>query len=114
VLKGIYNRTKLPDGHKSYGRPVTEWTASMNVHPVKRAALGVSYYLAAGRKTLLYDGEIEKMKNISELNFTGSYTFNDTFGVYLKLNNLLFQQYELIYGYPLQGFNAMAGININF
>ncbi|GAB6395010.1 MAG: TonB-dependent receptor [Bacteroidales bacterium] len=114
ALKGIYNRTKLPDGHKSYGRPVTEWTASINVHPVKRAALGLSYYLAAGRKTLLSDGEIAKMKNISELNFTGSYTFNDTFGVYLKLNNLLFQQYELFYGYPLQGFNAMAGININF
>jgi len=54
------------------------------------------------------------MKNINELNVTGSYTFNDTFGVYVKVNNLLFQKYEMLYGYPLQGFNIMGGININF
>ena len=39
---------------------------------------------------------------------------NDTFGVYAKLGNILCQKYELYYGYPMQGFNAMIGVNINF
>jgi outer membrane cobalamin receptor len=54
------------------------------------------------------------MKNINELNLTGTYTLNDTFGLYLKLNNVLFQKYELYYGYPMQSFSAMIGVNINF
>ena len=41
-------------------------------------------------------------------------TLNDTFGLYLKLNNVLFQKYELYYGYPMQSFSAMIGVNINF
>ena len=55
-----------------------------------------------------------KMKNINELNLTGIYDLNDTFGFYVKLNNLLFQKQELYYGYPLQRFSAMVGVNINF
>jgi outer membrane cobalamin receptor len=54
------------------------------------------------------------MGNLNDLNLTAAWNFNDTFGVYAKLNNLLFQKQELWAGYPVQGFNAMAGININF
>ena len=54
------------------------------------------------------------MNSINELNLTGTYTFNDTFGVYAKLNNILCQKYEVYYGYPLQSFSAMIGVNINF
>jgi len=59
-------------------------------------------------------GQEIKMTDINDLNFTASWNFNETFGAYLKLNNLLFQKQELWYGYPLQGFNVMAGINLNF
>jgi hypothetical protein len=113
------NRQTTPDDYQftpkrvAYGRPVSELTAGIRVRPVEKVSLALNYYLSAGRKTLLYNYN-EEMRDINELNFTGAYTFNDTFGAYLKLNNLLFKQYELIYGYPLQGFNVMAGINLNF
>ena len=98
---------------KAYGRPANELTAGLLLRPAEKLSLALNYHLSAGRTTLLYNYN-ERMKDVSELNFTGAWTFNDTFGAYIKLNNLLFQQYELIYGYPLQGFSAMAGVNLNF
>lgn len=103
----------LAPKRKAYGRPANELTAGLSVRPAPKIALALHYYLASGRTTLLYNYN-EAMKDVSELNFTGSYTFNDAFGAYLKLNNLLFKQYEFTYGYPLQGFNLMAGLNLNF
>ncbi|MDR1981787.1 MAG: TonB-dependent receptor [Tannerellaceae bacterium] len=118
TLKGVYNNWSIrknkslnltSDLLKAQGRPKMEITTGVLVKPVDKVSVNLDYYLAGGREVYLY-----KMKNIHELNLTGSYRFNDTFGAYLKLNNLLFQKYEVLYGYPLQGFNVMAGININF
>lgn len=124
-LKGVYNHWNvesndddmmIPSGHVehvAYGKPEMEITAGINVHPIQNITASLDYYLATGRETYQYPGSI-KMKNINELNLTGTYTLNDTFGIYLKLNNVLFQKYELYYGYPLQSFSAMIGVNINF
>ncbi len=124
ALKGVYNHWDVSNDmlltpgenikHKAYGRPKAEITAGINVIPLERLSLKLDYYLATGRDIYLPNAISEKMNDINELNFTGSYNFNDTFGAYVKLNNILFQKYEVIYGYPMQGFNVMAGININF
>ena len=115
-LKGVYNNwnVKEKDGHKyeAYGKPEMELTAGVTVRPIQNITASLDYYLATGRKAWI--GENVNMKNINELNLTGAYTLNDTFGLYLKLNNVLFQKYELQYGYPLQSFSAMIGVNINF
>ncbi|MDR1201749.1 MAG: TonB-dependent receptor [Tannerellaceae bacterium] len=125
-LKGVYNKWSVEKKESpssgyiptlkyyAYGRPEMEFNAGITVRPIDNLTLGLDYYLATGRKTYVSGPENEKMKNINELNLTGSYTINDTFGAYVKLNNLLFQKYELLYGYPLQGFNVMAGITITF
>ena len=42
------------------------------------------------------------------------YNINKTFSVNVQLNNVLFQKYDIYYGYPAQGFNLMGGINVNF
>lgn len=108
VLTDIYPRTYAP-----YGKPKAEITAGIDIKPVDKLSLLLNYYLATGRETLLFRQDVA-MKNINELNLTGTYNMNDTFGVYVKLNNLLFQKYEVIYGYPLQSFSAMVGVNLNF
>lgn len=125
-LKGVYNHWKATYGSSwigfsgtedlkhAYGRPKMEFTANVKVNPIDKLSLDLSYYLATDRYTMLQGSQDFKMDNINELNLTGSYRINDTFSVYAKLNNLLFQKYELHYGYPMQGFNAMGGININF
>lgn len=124
ALKGVYNHWKVEYGNadladpqvsdlEAYGKPKMEVTASIELKPIRNLAFLLDYYLATDRYTLLWDENV-KMKNINELNLTGTYTFNDTFGVYAKLNNILGQKYEVIYGYPLQNFSAMVGVNINF
>ena len=90
-----------------------EITAGVTVRPIKNLSASLDYYLGTGREAKLGSQDV-KMDNINELNLTGAYNFNDTFGMYLKLNNVLFQKYELYYGYPLQKFSAMIGVNINF
>lgn len=124
ALKGVYNHWKLKnddpvdtraitDDWEAYGKPKMEVTASVTVKPIEPLALMLDYYLATDRYTFLEEMNV-KMKNINELNLTGTYTFNDTFGVYAKLNNILGQKYEAIYGYPLQNFSVLVGINLNF
>lgn len=76
-----------------------EVTAGLTVRPVKNVSVLLDYYLATGRYTQLGGAGEYKMNNINELNLTGTYTFNDTFGVYAKLNNILCQKYEVYYGY---------------
>jgi hypothetical protein len=129
-LKGVYNHWneekddrydrlittadyQLVPKRKAYGRPTAELRANVLVRPLAKCSISLDYYLATGRQTLLYNYN-KSMNNINELNLSGTYTFTDTFGAYIKLNNLLFQSYEHFYGYPLQGFNLMAGVNINF
>lgn len=125
-LKGIYNHWTATYGDSwiggpangdleyVWGKPKVEITAGVTVRPIQKLAIALDYYLATDRYTELDGTNPLKMNNINELNLTGSYTFNDTFGVYAKLNNILFQEYELYYGYPTQKFSAMVGVNINF
>ena len=84
-----------------------------SLKPVRQLTVALDYYLGARRATLLYR-EIVDMNNLHDLNLTASWNFNDTFGAWAKLNNILSQQQNLWYGYPMQRFNAMAGVNINF
>lgn len=125
-LKGVYNHwnvkadasevTDLFPGWEpeAYGKPKMELTASLTLKPIRNLSFLLDYYLATDRYALVNYSNTVKMDAINELNLTGSYTFNDTFGVYAKLNNILCQKYEVIYGYPLQSFSAMVGVNINF
>ena len=54
------------------------------------------------------------MKDINELNFRGEYQVTDWLSVNARLNNILYQRYELYYGYPLQGFNFLGGVSLKF
>lgn len=123
-VKGVYNHWKVenkggdttisPNGElEAFGKPKMEVTASLELKPIRNLSFLLDYYLATDRYASVNYTTV-KMDAINELNLTGSYTFNDTFGVYGKLNNILCQKYEVIYGYPLQSFSAMVGVNINF
>ena len=131
ALKGVYNNWKAETDEgelpHAWGKPEMELNANLTVRPIEKLSIALDYYLATGRyanvrtwgvngnTVMTYDKMNEfKMDNINELNLTGTYTFNDTFGVYAKLTNILCQKYELYYGYPMQSFNAMLGVNINF
>lgn len=126
TLKGVYNNWKAKYGDDwigvgedkelahAWGKPEMELNAGITVRPIDKLAVALDYYLATGRYTQFYGTYEYKMNNINELNLTATYTLNDTFGFYVKANNLLAQKYELYYGYAMQRLSAQVGVNINF
>jgi len=122
TLKGIYNNWDVDSGEwlggtppeaKAFGNPEFELNAGITVRPIEKLILAADYNFAGGRYISFAMGD-QKMNDINELNLTATYSLNKTFGAYVKLNNLLFQEYELFYGFPTQKFNAMVGVNLNF
>ncbi|MFV0539377.1 MAG: hypothetical protein ACK5M3_18725 [Dysgonomonas sp.] len=105
---------------KAWGRP--SFTAELNadVKPIDKLILSVNYLYGGGRKSVYVDPVFAsewtsvKMKNINELNFRGEYQVTDWLSVNARLNNILYQRYELYYGYPLQGFNILGGVSLKF
>lgn len=110
---------------KAYGQPDFELSAGLRLTPIEPLTFDLNYYMGSGRYTLLthpfdLEGttymlpENTKLDNIHDVNVTGTWKFNETFSIYAKINNLLFQKYDLNYGYPSQGLNGMVGFNVNF
>lgn len=104
---------------EAWGRPQFTAELTADVQPIDKVTLSLNYLYAGGRKgvyvsslsSLLPDS---KMKDINELNFRGEYQVTDWLSVNVRLNNILFQKYELQYGYPLQGFNILGGLSLKF
>ena len=139
MLKELYNKTTSeyigswksawavavsPDEDmKAYGMPAFVANAGINVRPIKPLTIGIDYCMMSGMYAYLMSGsyssssvnhENVKMKAINDLRLRASWQFNDMFGIYAQFNNLLFQNSELYYGYPVQPFTAMAGFSVNF
>ncbi|MDR0835638.1 MAG: TonB-dependent receptor [Tannerella sp.] len=134
-LKGTYNNytvkhnetwknrvTGIPnsatDEIEPYGKPALVINAGINVKPTAPLTLNLDYSMLSGMYVYYYGENLTcenlTMKTINDLYLRGSWQFNNTFSVYAQFNNLLFQKQEMFYGYPLQPFTAMAGLNINF
>jgi len=116
-LKGVYHHYNVTnEGVKdipAYGLPSIIVNCGVNYRPVNPLTLNLDYCLMSGM-TASVSGQDIDMKAINDLRLRATWKCNDMFGIYAQFNNLLFQNHQLYYGYPLQPFTAMAGLNINF
>jgi hypothetical protein len=125
-LKLTYNQWKIHEwsnlvdpGETNYGLGAwnkPSFTGDLNIgFKVSNLPLwaDIGYHLEIGRKTLYYN-TVTNMKNIHAMNVQGTYTFDENFSAFARINNFLFQKYDLWYGYPAQNFNIAGGINIKF
>lgn len=118
VTKNFYNvknmiNTALPiPKPKAYHKPGIEadihaaWAATDNLK------ITANYYLSTDRWT--FNGLNKKIDNINNLNLGATYQISDAFSVQLKANNVLFQTYDIWYGYPAQSFHVMGGFMFRF
>lgn len=95
--KGILN---------GFDRP--EFTAALSAEskPIDKLALRLDYRLRA--KRLLLPG------NLSRLDFSADYCITDKISVVVELDNLFNRHEEFMPGLPMEGLNALAGLNIKF
>lgn len=56
----------------------------------------------------------QQLKGWMDIGAAANYHLNKQFSAFVQLNNLLSQQYQLWYNYPVKGFGAMAGVSYAF
>lgn len=98
---------------KAYNKPGFEANISTTFSAMSDLEFTLNYYFAGDRWSY-FDGANVKMNNINDLNFGAVYDISESFAIHLKANNLLLQKYDVWYGYPAQGFNAMGGFTFKF
>ncbi|MDR2815099.1 MAG: TonB-dependent receptor [Proteiniphilum sp.] len=119
VKKNFYNLRYISmdderiDDPKAYNKPGLEVDLRAAFSLTDHLKLTANYYFAGDRWSY-YDGTNREMNNINDLNAGALYRINDSFSLNLRANNLLFQKYDVWYGYPAQGLNASGGFTFRF
>ncbi|MDR1951873.1 MAG: TonB-dependent receptor, partial [Bacteroidales bacterium] len=109
----FYTVKEMFDGSKAYNKPGLETDIRATFEATGALRFTLNYYFAGDRWTYFSGGNV-KMNNINDLNFGATYRITDFLSVNLKANNLLLQKYDIWYGFPAQGFNAMGGFTFKF
>lgn len=58
--------------------------------------------------------DVVKLKDVYDLSLGTDYRFNDQLSVFAKLDNVLNQNYQLYYDYPVTGIQFFAGLKMRF
>ncbi|WGH75319.1 hypothetical protein P8625_14780 [Tenacibaculum tangerinum] len=81
---------------------------------------GTNLYFVGNRKARIYDTLLTDtytttdLKSYFDVNFNGGYHFDDSFSVFLNLNNVLNNSYQRFNNFNVQGFQAMGGLTWKF
>lgn len=97
-------------------RPKHKFTAKLNLSFLKKAHLNLSLIYTGERRDNFYLGWQSKPVHMSAytlLNGVVSYDLTPSIQLFLRLENILDQQYEMIKGYGTPGFSAYGGVTIN-
>jgi hypothetical protein len=125
-LKLIYNDWNITENPKdANGSPISEriapnqpvftgdWNMGYKISTLP-LRINLNYHLETGRKAVEMGSTVIRMKDIHDVNAAALWTFNENLSVFVRINNLLFQKYDLWYSHPAQGFNGMIGVNLKF
>ena len=86
-----------------------KWFATTNIFYVsERKDLNFSNTYPSTNYTIL------NLPSFIDINVNGGYHFNDKFSAFLKLNNLLNNQYERFSNFNVQGLQVLGGISYKF
>lgn len=98
---------------KPYNKPGIEADVRATFEAMHNLKFTLNYFFAGDRWSYFINENVQ-MDNINDLNLRAVYEISDAFSINMKANNLLFQKYDIWYGHPAQGFNAMGGFTFKF
>lgn len=102
------------NARRPWHKPAFEAEALLNLTPTDQTAFFVSYHWEGTRFAPDYFNAYRRLPDIHYLSLGGSYEITRRLGVFLHLNNVLNQFYEVWNAYPSQGFTAVAGASYSF
>jgi hypothetical protein len=113
-MKGVYNDWKVATERFAWMKPAIEADLSVDVRVNNKLTVAANLFYEGKRYAKLGETLIVEMQPKIDINLGASYSFNRTFSVFAKVNNLLNSKYEQYYGYEVQGINFLIGGAISF
>ena len=120
------HRYSVPTEDRAWNLPNMVWNASATYRLIDGLSLtarakyvGERYSITRsdnyGDTTPLDNGNYElRLPGFLDLNVTGNYTYNDRLGGWLTFANMANAQYAEWGGFPVQGFQVLAGVHYAF
>lgn len=118
ILSASYSRTATKDqnsGEKLLRRPKDKFTANLNVRFFSKGRMTLSLIHIGARDDQEWIDWVStrvRMDPFTLLNAVGSYDILPNIQIFLRLDNILDQQYEWIKGYGTPGFSLYGGFKI--
>ncbi|MCT4699053.1 TonB-dependent receptor [Tenacibaculum haliotis] len=118
-LNGQFNKFTLTNELEPWNTPKIKGEL-FGTYKTNKWFAGANFFFVGQRKGKLYDTlPLETFSTIDlddyfDINFNGGYHFNDSFSVFLNLNNVLNNSYQRFNNFNVQGFQAMGGLTWKF
>lgn len=112
-LKGSYNRWNVADEQYAWNKPKWEGDLGANVRLDRNISVDGNIFVQGKRYAKLGDTAMPMSPKV-DVNLGISYSYNNWFTAFGRINNLINNQYQDYYGYDVQGFNVMAGAAFSF
>ena len=114
-----FNSFSSQNYDKVYNRPDFKISAMADYRFLEDFTVGTAMYFVGTRNYLnnpLSTGITEEgqLPSYFDLNLNAGYDVTKKLGTFLRLNNILSQNYELYKNYKVQGFQVMAGLSYKF
>ena len=109
-----YFRYELDEEAKAWHMPSFKTNITVQYKFNEKVFINAEVYGLDKTFAKLPGNEVETLPGIVDLNLGGEYKFNKYFTMFANLNNLLDQKHLRWYNYPSYGFNAMAGVKLNY
>jgi len=102
------------NGRKAWYKPGVEARLRADVQPVEKLTLFADYRLEALRYQPTNTDFCKSTDAINDLSFGANYKMSKEVGIFMHVNNLLDQRYQVYFGYPVHGFTALVGGSVSF
>lgn len=107
-----YDTDKVDD---PYHRPNYKLSALSTFNVFDKLRFELEGYMLGGITALnTTTGESVNLDSVVDLNINAEYLFSEQFSSFIRLNNILSNEYELLYNYPVRGFQVLAGVTYSF
>ncbi len=112
-LKGSINNWTVATETHAWNQPNWEANLSTSVKLTPDFSVDANVYLDDGRYAKLGNTAILMNPRI-DINLGASYSYNNWFTAFAKVNNVINNSYQDFYGYDVQGFNVLVGAAFSF
>lgn len=109
-----YNQYRMSNlAHPLY-RPAMEGDLKLRYDFNENLSLNASLLYLGGRYGGLTGAQAQKLKDVFDLGLGADYKLHDQLAVFVKIDNLAHQKYQVFYDYPVTGIQLFAGVKMRF